>query len=85
MQGTDFGLILILPCFLALSALYRNTWPALGFWGGAVMQVSGGFCKISRTSVTAREDCTKRTPSELLSITKPCLSSTPHSKLHSHV
>ena len=39
------------------------------------MQVSGGFCKIPRTSVIVREGCTKRTPSELFSITEPCLSS----------
>ena len=62
----------MLPCFPALPALYRNTWPAFGFWGGAVMQVSGGFCKIPRTSVIVREGCTKRTPSDPSSITATC-------------
>jgi len=64
----------MLPCFPALSALYRNTWPAFGFWGGAVMQVSGGCCKIARASVIVMEGCTKRTPSESSSIAEPCLS-----------
>ena len=72
----------MLPCFPALPPLYRNTWPAFGFWGGAVMQVSGGFCKIPTTSVIVREGCTKRTPSDPSSITATCLSPTPPSKLH---
>ena len=63
----------MLPCFPALSALYRNTWPAFGFWGGAVIQVSGRCCKIPRASVIVMEGCTKRTPSEPSSITEPCL------------
>ena len=66
--------MVMLPCFPALSALYRSTWPAFGFWGGAVMQVSGGCCKIPRASVIVMEGCTKRTPSEPSSITEPCLS-----------
>ena len=60
--------------FSCIVSFVQNTWPAFGFWGGAVMQVSGGCCKIARASVIVMEGCTKRMPSESSSIAEPCLS-----------